>query len=289
MKANSRKALSAIVFILLAGPVFAGGKISLRLHSGWAYILASDMNHGTQAFFNMYQSAWPYERRGGYRAVHSGYEFGGDIVLEMTPRLGVCIGVGHLQTSGFSESLLYSVEFAGPSMAIWATTRLSAVPVKASTILIVPLSRKFNLHTEVGLSYFFRARYSAEWWFTNSSFEEIIQYAHVATSSEKRTMPMGFLGSVSLEYRLLSNIYLYLDAMGRYAEFRGWKGTSVLERNGETPMSEQGVLYYEVVPALHWRLIMVQSSAPDGPGGKPRQAALDFSGFSLQFGIRIRL
>jgi hypothetical protein len=34
------------------------------------------------------------------------------------------------------------------------------------------------------------------------------------------------------------------------------------------------------------RLIMVQSDPPDGPGGYPRQAVVDFSGVGLRAGVR---
>ena len=66
---------------------------------------------------------------------------------------------------------------------------------------------------------------------------------------------------------------------------------SVFESNGEILFSERGILFYEVVPELanEPRLLMVQSDPPDGPGSEPRQAVIDFSGVSLQFGIRIRL
>jgi hypothetical protein len=58
-----------------------------------------------------------------------------------------------------------------------------------------------------------------------------------------------------------------------------------------TTLSETEKLYYESVPMLTGspRLIMVQSDPPAGPGGVPRQAVVDFSGVSLQLGIRIRL
>ena len=51
---------------------------------------------------------------------------------------------------------------------------------------------------------------------------------------------------------------------------------------------EEGELYYEAFPMLSGspRLIMVQSTPPSGPGGQPREAAVDFSGLSLRAGLR---
>jgi len=52
--------------------------------------------------------------------------------------------------------------------------------------------------------------------------------------------------------------------------------------------SEEGELYYEASPMLSGspRLIMVQNTPPAGLGGMPREAAVDFSSFRVQAGIR---
>ena len=100
---------------------------------------------------------------------------------------------------------------------------------------------------------------------------------------------------MGIEYKLLKRIGVFVEAQGRYARIRGLEGTSRSEAGewgGLLPsFSEEGRLYYESVPTLPDapRLIMVQSDPPPGPDGEPRLAVVDFSGVSLQAGIRIRL
>jgi len=276
-------------FIVLPESARADSKFSLRLQGGWAYLSAGDVNPGTQAFFNHYEALWPASTD-GYRAVHKGYEFGGDVIFELTPRLGVGIGGGYLQISRASSMLLYDPELISPYASVAAEPRMNAVPVRMSVYLTVPLSTKFNFHADVGASYYFRAHYSDECRRIIWTMDEPSSVTYINNHVEKKGIPIGFQGGVGIEYELHHNFFVYLDARGRYARFRGLKGTSVLEIDDET-FSEQGILYYESVPMLLGspRLIMVQSDPPDGPGGEPRQAVVDFSGVSLQFGIRIRL
>jgi hypothetical protein len=285
-----RTIISAIAIILLPGLAFADGIFSLRLQGGWAHSSAGDINPGTQAFFDWRETLWPASEY-GYRAMHNGFELGGDIIFELTPWLGVGIGGGYLKISGYSRMNLYDPELIGPSAGLEVKPTLSAVPIRAGVHLTIPLNSKFNFLAEIGASYYFIAHYSDEWWDRVWVFEGQSAYVHISTRAEKKKAPFGFQGGIGLEYELKHNFFLYLDARGRYARFRGWKGTSVLQSDYETPFSEQGILYYESVPMLSGspRLIMVQSDPPDGPEGEPRQAAIDFSGVSLQVGIRIRL
>jgi len=272
---------------LLPGLVFADGKFSLKLQGGWAYLSAGDINPGTQAYFDYHSTGWD-RQTGGYRAVHNGYEFSGDIVFELSTRLGVGIGGGYLQISRASNMGLSLTEPSINSAGVSAEPRLSAVPIRASVYLTIPWREKFNFIADVGLSYYFRSRYSDE---SEAVYFPGPIYVLITTRAENKKTPIGFQGGISLEYEMGRSFFLYLEARARYARFRGLKGSSVLESDFETPFSEQGLLYYESVPMLPGspRFIMVQSNPPNGPDGEPRQAVIDFSGVSLQFGIRIRL
>ena len=285
---NKSRFVIATAFALCLIPRIglADGKFSLRLQGGWTYISGGDLNPGTRAWFDRIGTGWV--KTGGYRAVHSGLEFGGDIVFELTPRLGLSIGAGYMRFSRLSRVGLSTAEPSLWSGGASAEPRLSAVPIRAGVYLIVPWKKRFNVFVNAGVSYYYRSRYSDEW---SVEIYPGPSYVLITTRAENKKTPIGFQGGIGLEYKLSEKLFLCLDARGRYARFRGWKGTSVLESNYEIPLSEQGILYYEVVPTVIGapRLLMVQSSPPDGPDGEPRQAAIDFSGVSLQVGIRIRL
>lgn len=283
-------AIASIILSLQPRLLLAQGRFSLRLQGGWAYLSGGDVNPGTRAFFDWREAMWGASEF-GYQAVHNGFELGGEVVFELSQRLGVGIGAGYLEISRPSDLYLYDPVYIGPEETVIAEPRLSAVPIQASIHFSAPLTKKFNFHAEAGASYYFKARYSDESWVRLWSMDTEAGYIHINTSAEQKKLPIGAFGGIGLEYDLQHNLSLLVEVRGRYARFRGSRGTSVLESDYRMPFSEQGVLYYEVVPALTdmTRLLMVQSSPPDGPDGEPRQAVIDFSGVSLQVGIRIRL
>jgi hypothetical protein len=292
-------ALSAISLVLAQGLVLADGRISLRLTGGGTYISGGDVNPGTQDWFYYNISHGPNEDfwtywHGGHRAVHNGYELGGDVIYALTPRIGISMGGGYLRISRASSM---SFGFLNPSLwagGAGANPKLSAVPIRVGMHLTMPLSRKVNFLAEGGVCYYFNARYSDELGAVTGDMG-VTSSTRITTSAEAKGVPLGLHGGLGFEYRLLPNLFLSLSALGRYARFRTWEGSSEFEifdyMEGTTTFFEQGILYYELVPDLPDppRLIAVQSSPSMTIGPEPRQAAIDFSGVSLQFGIRIRL
>lgn len=292
---TARIALSAISLVLAPGLIHADSRISFRLTGGGTYISGGDVNPGTRDWFYYSKADWVTFWRGGYRAVHAGYEFGGDVIYALTPRIGISIGGGYLRISRASSMDLLTTVISFRNGRARANPRLSAVPIRIGMHLTMPLSRKVNFLAEAGASYYFMAHYRDE--LEAAEFLELtpISSTRITTSAEAKGVPLGFHGGLGFEYRFLPNLFLSLSALGRYARFRTWEGSSDLEVfdfvEGTTTFTEQGTLYYELVPDLPDtpRLITVQSSPSMTMDSEPRKAVIDFSGISLQLGIRIRL
>ncbi len=292
---NARIALGVISFVLAQGVVLADSRISFRLTGGGTYILGGDVNPGTRDWFYYSKADWVKLWSGGYRAVHSGYEIGGDVIYALTPRIGISIGSGYLQISRASSMGLMTITPSLHNGGAGANPRLSSIPIRVGMHLTMPLSMKVDFLVEGGVCYYFNARYSDVLEAAEFVGEMLDSYKRIATSAEANGIPLGFHGRLGVEYRLLPNLFLSLSALGRYASIRTWEGSSEFELfefvEGWSTFSEEGILYYELVPHLSDtpRLIAVQSSPSMPLLAEPRKAALDFSGLSLQFGIRIRL
>jgi hypothetical protein len=287
-------ALFAISLLSVQGAVLADSRLSFRLTGGGSYISGGDVNPGSQNWFYYSKAGWTFWS-GGHRPIHIGYELGGDVIYALTPRIGISIGGGYLRISRASSM---SFGFLAPSLTsggAGADARLSAVPIRVGVRLTTPLSGKVNFLAEGGVCYYFNARYRDE--LTAGTFTEagVTSSKRITTSAEAQGVPLGLHGGLGFEYRLLPDLFLSLSALGRYARFRTWEGSSEMElfefEEGTTTFSEQGILYFELVPDLPDppRLITVQSSPSMIIGPEPRMALIDFSGVSLQFGIRIRL
>lgn len=281
--------LQSIILGLLASPAVAGIKVGFKFHGGWNYLSAGDINPGTNAYFTWHESRWDASQ-GGYRAVHSGFEFGGDINLELTRNFGIAISGGYLEISHSSQLFLWDHE-SSLNGSVIAGPKISAVPVGLGFYLTIPISSKLGLCTDLGPCWLFKTRYTDNWQMGGWKTAAYPGYIYVTTRVRKSGALIGLQGTISLEYKILKDIFLCLDARGRLAKSSKWEGSSVLESDSLDPFSEQGILYYESVPKLPDapRVIMVQEAPPDGPGGDPRRAVIDFSGISLRIGVKFRI
>jgi opacity protein-like surface antigen len=296
----------ALLLLLFPRSALADVKISLKLQGGLSNLRAGDVNPGTQAFFDwgkIYFAPPPGGViEGGYTAIHWGYEVGGDLVFELSPKVGIGIGAGYLECSKNQQGLPWMMQIidtpGGDPTQITsfdASTKLSAIPLRLSLFLTLPLSGKLNFIASAGASYYIEARYHGIWEVEEGWSRGTMEYPYqkLSTTAEKKKTPLGFQGGIGIEYKVSTKTALFVEAQGRYAKFHGLEGTSLSEQGPWgglfPPFSETGKLYYESVPMIpnEPRLLMVQSAPPNGPGGKPREAVVDFSGVSLQAGVRI--
>ncbi len=299
--------VSACVLWLIPQPTLADGRISLRLWGGWAYLAVGDVNAGTQAFFDWGKTYLPPPPggtiTGGYEPIHWGYELGGDVIFQLSPKLGVGLGAGYLQMSRETPPTPYTRPYVmmsiddpltGDSTEFTVGTKISTIPIRASLFLSLPIGKKIDITANVGVSYYLQAEYHADWLVGVLNSYGTGPDSRLSTTAEKKTAGFGLQGSVGIEYKFTRTTGLFIEAQGRYAKFKGFEGTSTSVPNefngGILPsFSETGKLYYESVPTLPGspRWIMVQSAPPAGPGGQPREAAVDFSGVSFLFGVRV--
>lgn len=284
---------TALALCLIPGISSAGVRITFKLNGGWGYLGLGDVNAGTQAFFDWALATLASEDHtitGGYEALHWGSEFGGDLIFELSPRIGVGIGAGHLRRSNYGSPMMTF----DPTYALYSKTKVSATPLRLGLFLTLPVGRKTNLIANAGVSWYLDVKYDSTWVLDQPSAWYEVPGQEVSTTAANRKNPLGVQGGLGLEHLFFRKVALFIEAQGRFAKIRHLEGTTVSFPfwYGFFPyFIETGILYYESVPAIPDapRLIMVQSSPPDGPGGEPRQAAVDFSGVSLQFGVRIRL
>lgn len=293
MRKASRSLLlvtAVITACLIPGICPADSKWSLRISGGWAYLQAGDVNAGTKAFLDWGRSQFEFAS-GEYRELHGGYEIGGDLIFGLGRNFGIGIGAGFLRGSEKSQVSCAQSDY-GPEAIFTTESTLSATPVRIFVCLTRPLNGKIDITANVGISYFAGVRYNAPWQETYISV--VSEYgADITTAAHRPRTPLGLSGGFGLEYHLTTRIAVLLEAQGRWAKLGGLEGTSVadyFEPGGPLIrlFSEEGGLYYEAFPALSGspRVILIQSAPPAGPGGQPRKAVVDFSGFSLQAGIR---
>jgi hypothetical protein len=262
----------------------------LRLFGGFSQAEAGDINKGLDGYFEvfkLYAAQGFGATTGGYNPLRNGYNFGADLIIQITRGIG--IGAGYMR---FSKSSLmtwslgsYEIEFSG-------TPTLSAVPVRVGLFITLPLGKKVNLTVNGGAAAFAelkldarqRTDYSNGYWIETS----------LRASRSAPFDNLGFHGSLGFEFMVLPNTGFFVEALGRYARFKNFETATALSRNnyGDSETIE-GRIYLETSAFEEggWSLFTVEKTPPvsDPPRTVYTEPKIDLSGFSLQAGLRIRL
>jgi len=275
-----------------AGEPKKSSPLSLRLYGGFSRLAAGDLNEGFDGYFELfelYDALGFGDATGGYNPVHAGYNFGADFVFQLSPMIGVGIGAGYLRSSASS---LMTLAIEGGELTLEGTPTLSAIPVRLAVFFTLPLSGKFNLTADVGGTYYAALKVDAvqRLAFPDETWEEM----SISASRSSLSDNLGFQGSLGFEYKVSQKMGFFIEAVGRYARFKNFDTVMGLERDsGGGEDTNEGKLYLQTFtyPEGTYSAFTIESTppAPDPPEITYREPKIDFSGFSLQAGIRIRL
>ncbi len=279
--------LLAIVLTLAAtAPTACFGsdlKLSLNLYGGLNYLSGGDLNTGLQGM-NDYDGRffWYFglsHTGGEYEPVHLGMDFGGDLILQITPALGLGLGSGYLQ--GKSEShITYGPVNAGDD----TTAKLNAVPIRLSVFYTVPAGRVLAIRLQAGLAYYL-AKMTYDWRSHAALSWNLVQ-------ADTHGGGLGIHGGLGLEFNVSPALSLLLEGRGRYANLSGFEGSLTISGPGGSFESANGKVYYYVLNAGvlgSFPAITPLNAAPTIPAiSQAREAKIDFSGFSMVAGFIFR-
>jgi len=300
--------LSALfVTWLFAGPVsaIAGGvpdkegaeddkdkfsRLSFKLYGGFSRIAAGDLNDGSDGFFELlevYDALGLGTAEGGYAPVHGGYNFGGDIIFQLSPAIGIGLGFGYMRSSEDSEMTLTD---GTDTITLTGTPTISAMPVRLGVFLTFPVSGKINLTADAGATYYAGLKFDA---MQRLEFTATDWFQMSVSASRSSFDNLGFQGSLGFEYKISEDLGFFVEAVGRYAKFKNFElVTGLNESSGGTPETTEGKLYIATYtfPDGTYSLFTIEETPPvdDPPDVTFREPKIDLSGFSIQTGIRIR-
>ncbi len=265
----------------------AGISFSLRFLGGMNYLSGGDINEGIKGWNDMWHDQadfMGFTMEGEMKPIHLGFDFGGDIIVNLTPQIGVGLGIGYLQGSKTSE-----VTFAnGTTGTMTNKPKIRAVPITMGVFYTLPMNGMMRMVLNAGAGLYI-AKYSHNWRLEeNGYWQEFTQ--------EASATGFGFHGGLGFEFDLSPNIAFVLEGQGRYAKFGGFEGKYDFEFDYSPWLKysekEEGKLYYYKydAPALgKYTYVFVCDEKPSGVNySDVREAKVDFSGFTFLAGIRVR-
>lgn len=270
-------------------PAAKASKLSVKLYGGYSHVLAGDVNEGSDYYFEIieaYVAEGAGTVSGSYKPLHGGANFGGDVIYQLSPKLGLGLGFGYMRNSSSSTATWTESELG--SVTITATPTLTAMPIRLGLFFTTPLSKKLNLTADAGAAYYAGLKLDAT---QGLEFDTGEWMEMTLEGSDRSGIDIGFQGSLGVEYMLSPKLGLFVEAAGRYAKFKNFElvtGTQDSSEGG--PETTEGKLYitsdnfgaYEISG-----FTIVETGVPVPP--ELREPKIDLSGFSLQIGIRIRL
>lgn len=194
--------------------------VSVRVYGGWSQLMGGDVNEAVTnsqllTVGSLNEGYFPLEDD-QVAAVDRAVEYGADVVIHLTPRLGLVGGVGWIESA---EERLVEVPARGPLRASEQTSslKLRSVPARVGLQYGFPLGQRLRLLVEGGAGlYFTRFQWSdrAVW--------DGRRITHL--QSETSGHDFGFHGGVSLDIGLSGRFGLVVGVQGAYANIGGLKG-----------------------------------------------------------------
>jgi hypothetical protein len=271
--------------------------LSLRLYGGLSRLAAGDVNEGSDGYFELlelYEAMGAGSASGSYSPLHTGYNFGADIVFQLSPMIGVGIGAGYLQSSKTSQMTFSMISIdGGVEFTLTGTPKLRAVPVRLAVFFTLPLSGKLSLTADAGGTYYAALKLDASQRLESS--DGMWQTQSLSASRSNLSDNLGFQGSLGFEYKISQKMGFFIEAVGRYASFKNFDtATGTSQSSGGVPETDVGKIYLETITysdlgSWSWFIVSADPPTPEPPDLTYREPKIDLGGFSLQAGIRIRL
>jgi len=266
--------------------------LALRLYGGFSQAEAVDVNKGLDGYFEifeLYSALGAGTTTGGYNPLRAGYDFGADLIFQITPQIGIGIGAGYIR---FSKSSLLTLSHESESLELSGTPTLSAVPIRLGLFLTLPLGEKLNLTVNAGAAAYAELKLDAQ---------QRIDYpggywSEMSLSARRSALfdELGYHGSLGFEFMISPKAGFFVEVLGRYARFKNFEKATASNRNSDGDSETiEGRIYLETYTSDEggWSLFTVEATPPVSvpPHRVYTEPKIDLSGFSLQAGFRIRL
>ncbi len=262
-------------------------KFELNLSGGISHLSGTDTEANSKG--RDYLSKISTEAAGGTfsserDSLDWGWEIAGEIVFNLNSRVALSGGVGYI-TGKYSSTRMSSLGGV-TTRTSGVDQKLKAVPVTVEICYFLPVSINSRLSLVAGAGYYFAS-------FSSSGYRENDTPYWINTDTTGSGGDIGFQGGIGFEYSVSKNIAVVIEGFGRYAKISGFEGTRDQYDSNDWSDSTEGKHYYFEQAASTGEWISLTSFGPEPPSGEDirnvRDFEIDFSGFTIRAGLKIKL
>jgi len=264
-------------------------KFSIKLSGGMSYLAVGDVNEGVKGYFNVIRDGSINPPglsvvEGEAKPIHFGLDFEGDIIINFTPKIGIGFGAGYIQGARTSEITVRFLDGASGSTGSHEL-KVSAIPLRLGVFYTLSMNEMMNVVFNAGAGLYL-GKYSYN--------KRPVRTGECTINQTANASGLGFHGGVGFEYELTPNIAFVLEGQGKYAKIGGFEGT--IRYSCPYPpfkRTEEGTLYYfemigQTGKCYPWVEISKEKPSSEDWIRNVREAKVDFSGFTLRAGIKIK-
>lgn len=268
----------ALAALSLPSPAAAAdGRFTIRLYGGPGLFSGGEINdaRGISDYYNYLADEAGFSIGGEFKPAHFGGEAGADFIFQITPSVGIGLGLGYLNAA--RESIITLTQ-GNHELTQTVRPAYGSIPLRLGVFWTIPISARMSVALSAGPEIHF-ARASTSWQIDEDTY--FMRYENDVTGGG-----FGFHGAAAFEIKLSGSIGLLLEIAGRYARFGGLTGTATIS-NPDDRVSESGTLYrYEISIGPGFPYVIVLEEKPTN---EATEAKLDLSGGSVRFGVVIHI
>lgn len=279
-------------------------KLSLILRGGLRYISVGDINKHLEAYDNYFSEMTSYEGGKTKKLNNYRHTLEGELRLDVSSKFAIGVGIEYLSEKDESH-----FEFADPYPFYYDVENIHSISTKPDVSAVrlrlgyyynIPLVRRINIFLNSGLDYYFSKASLYKYQKIEAGFIHIPESQWQKKDQyDVKTNGLGFHGGIGFEYTIANSLAIVLEFHGTYARIKNLTGKRVFSIYRDLSSQEgtdEGILYIgERDMTDEWYGenspdLIISSSKPSGSEFRNiKEAVLDFSGFSLRLGIKIKL
>lgn len=283
--------LGALVILLFFYPTAQAknSSIEFKLVGGISLPSILDPNSfikGYNRYLNDYGRAEGLELTGGLEKLGLGLDFQGEVILRLSERIGLGLGLGYSRVQKTGDNVTMSS--SDRNLGVTLDNKGSIIPLMLNGYYFFPFSSRARLSLGAGIGY-----YLADWTYNRTIVERIgagyAESVHYELSSQK----IGFQASLGMEWDMSRRFSLVIEGFGRFARLGDFSGDWTYTSDGHRDSGRGTLFYFEWYDLEKGEWYTELSVSNDPPHDvnlrNIRKAVINFSGFSLRVGFKIRL